>query len=215
MTDPILTVANLKLKFSGLGLSEFNFAVNTGQTLYMIGSNGIGKTQMIRAILGIGNYSGDIQVKPGTKIGYVPQKFYQNILLPIDVNSYIHLERKLDLELVDFYLQKFDILKVKTAQLSNLSGGQLQKVLLTKSLAMQPDLLILDEPLTALDLNGQKQLIDILTNINCTQIIVSHDLHSIMSHADQVLCLEHNKITDSPSSVSKLEPLMKPYRHDH
>ena len=115
--------------------------------------------------------------------------------------------------------------------LKNLSGGELQKVLLTRALLNKPNVLILDEPAQNLDVDGQMQLYKLIQEIHqeqkCAVLMVSHDLHRVMKESTQVLCLYHHICCEGlPESILKdeqfndlfadqIHELMATYEHHH
>jgi len=131
-------------------------------------------------------------------------------------------------------LSSYDIVfatPISNAPLKNLSGGELQKVLLTRALLNKPNVLILDEPAQNLDVDGQMQLYKLIQEIhqkqNCAVLMVSHDLHRVMKESTQVLCLYHHICCEGlPESILKdeqfndlfadqIHELMATYEHHH
>jgi zinc transport system ATP-binding protein len=177
-----------------------NFSIDQGEFVYLLGSNGSGKSTLIKSILNlIPIKSGNIKIfgnKPTQKIisqyfGYVPQYTYIDRKFPISVQEMIKLEchnaNSCQIS-VDEHLEILDALKLKNKKISDLSGGEFQKILIARALVTDPEILILDEPTNNLDKATQKALIKLLGRINKelqkTIILVTHD-HSIAEESEQ------------------------------
>ena len=198
----------------------------------LLGPNGAGKSSLIKVLLGvIKQDSGDITYTDNIRLGYTPQTFSANPFIPISVKDFLTLNQKLDSE---FMLKTFELTGIKDllkSPLKNLSGGELQKVLLTRALLNKPNVLILDEPAQNLDVDGQMQLYKLIQDIhqqqNCAVLMVSHDLHRVMKESTQVLCLYHHICCEGlPESILKdekfndlfadqINDLMATYEHHH
>lgn len=189
-------------------LYDISLTVNLNQIITILGPNGAGKSTLVKIILGlIQPTTGTIKRASDLTIGYVPQSINLNPTLPITVKRFMQLNKQ---------LSQIDIHKtlslVKTEYLINrsmhqLSGGELQRVLLAQALAKRPKLLILDEPTQGVDVNGQVLLYDLIINakneFNCGVLMVSHDLHLVMAKTDEVICLNHHICcSGTPASVS-------------
>ncbi|OTQ77855.1 zinc ABC transporter ATP-binding protein ZnuC [Gilliamella apis] len=189
-------------------LYDISLTVNLNQIITILGPNGAGKSTLVKIILGlIQPTTGTIKRASDLTIGYVPQSINLNPTLPITVKRFMQLNKQ---------LSQIDIHKtlslVKAEYLINrsmhqLSGGELQRVLLAQALAKRPKLLILDEPTQGVDVNGQVLLYDLIINakneFNCGVLMVSHDLHLVMAKTDEVICLNHHICcSGTPASVS-------------
>ena len=115
-------------------------------------------------------------------------------------------------------------LSLKHSQLSTLSGGEIQRVMLARALLIQPDLLVLDEPMQGVDVLGQEDLYQLIGKIRdthgCAILLVSHDLHLVMAASDEVICLNtHICCSGHPAHVTadpKYQQLfVAPYKHSH
>lgn len=200
----MLKVSNLSVNLSGREvLSDVSFTVAKGELAALIGPNGAGKTTLLRAILGVQKITaGSIQC--ATKnLGYVPQRHDFAWDFPITV---------FDVVLTAFTTGKTMFRSVSAAQLAaaqtallrtgmgqfakrpvgELSGGQRQRVLIARALAAQPQLLLLDEPFTGLDLPtaaALQQLLQQLTAEGHTVLMVTHDLIEAQAHCDRLILL--------------------------
>jgi zinc transport system ATP-binding protein len=213
----ILEVKNLSIFYGqSQAVKDISFIINKGDFIGIAGPNGSGKTTLVKAILnllpikqGQINILGTdiINFKNWEKIGYLPQKSTSiNNLFPARVNEIIMLgllsTKKLmkrinkdDLKKVDNILNDLDINEFKYSMLSELSGGQQQKVLLARALVSEPEILIFDEPSTALDPNSRESFFELLKKINqeknITIILITHDTGYIGSYANKLLYLDH------------------------
>jgi len=233
MSDALITLNNISLSHNGKNvLDDVSFKLHKGEFVTLIGPNGAGKSSLIKILLGvIKQDSGDITYKDKVRLGYTPQTFSANPFIPISVKDFLTLNQKIDSE---FMFKTFELTGIKDllqSPLKNLSGGELQKVLLTRALLNKPNVLILDEPAQNLDVDGQMQLYKLIQDIhqqqNCAVLMVSHDLHRVMKESTQVLCLYHHICCEGlPESILKdekfndlfadqINDLMATYEHHH
>ena len=233
MSDALITLNNISLSHNGKNvLDDVSFKLHEGEFITLIGPNGAGKSSLIKVLLGvIKQDSGDIKYTDNIRLGYTPQTFSANPFIPISVKDFLTLNQKLD---SGFMLKTFELTGIKDllkSPLKNLSGGELQKVLLTRALLNKPNVLILDEPAQNLDVDGQMQLYKLIQDIhqqqNCAVLMVSHDLHRVMKESTQVLCLYHHICCEGlPESILKdekfndlfadqINDLMATYEHHH
>lgn len=196
-------------KFDNLLLmDEISFTLNKAEITTLVGQNGAGKTTLIRFILGLENYdSGQVIVRDGIKIGYVPQKIDFNFSMPLTSMGLLQIltPNGLDKEFFD-YRDLIDIEPIQNQDISRVSGGQLQKLMLIGTLMNKPDLIILDEPTQFLDLASQQNFYRILgevkNKLGTTIFMISHDLFTVMRNSDQVICLNgHVCCSGKPSDV--------------
>ncbi|CAL4042953.1 Zinc import ATP-binding protein ZnuC [Buchnera aphidicola (Tetraneura ulmi)] len=190
-------------------LSNISFLIKSNKIVTVIGSNGAGKSTLVRTILGLVKPSvGTIKFLKPVRIGYVPQKLYFRVPFPITVNRFMKLFKSLNYSYSNFIIEKLKISHLKNHLIQELSGGELQKVLLARSLLNNPNFLILDEPTQGLDINGQIFLYHIINKIKkklkCSILMISHDLNLVMARTDEVICLNnHICCSGTPDVVSK------------
>ena len=176
-------------------VDNISFKLNKGEITTLIGQNGAGKTTLAKIILGQEKYnSGELLIKPNIKIGYVPQKLDFGFNMPITAKGLLKTlaPNGIDYDLID--LEEFTgYNKIKNQDISNISVGELQKLLLVGTLMSKPDLLILDEPTQFLDVTSQQEFYQILRELKeklgITIFMISHDLFTVMKNSDQVICL--------------------------
>ncbi len=190
-------------------LDDISFRMEPGQITTVIGPNGAGKSSLVGIVIGLNtHFSGRIDRKPGLRMGYLPQKSRINPLMPITVNRLMSLTQKAsDSELLTA-LEKTSAAHLRNRQVRDLSGGEMQRVMLARTLLGQPDLIVLDEPTAGVDITGEAQMFDLIAQIrdeiHCSVLMVSHGLHLVMSKTDQVLCLNrHLCCSGKPESVSR------------
>ena len=198
----------------------------------IIGPNGAGKSVLLECLMGsFQPDSGEIKKRENLSVGYIPQNFNPESSMPISVKRFLTLKRKsTPKELIDIS-KETNISEILEKNLSNLSGGELQKVLLARSLLTEPELLILDEPAQNLDIKNQLNFYNLLTRIyqkrELSILMVSHDLHMVMSSTRQVICLYHHVCcSGEPQTVAKdpefislfgndMTKMMSVYQHTH
>ena len=205
--------------------------VKRGEIVTLIGPNGSGKTTTAKIALGIyKNIEGKVS-KFTNNIGYVPQKISIDWTLPIRVVDFMLLTQNLDDEEISNALKLTGVEHLKNNNLSNLSGGEFQRVLIARAIAKNPDLLVLDEPVQGVDFKGEISLYELIKEIsekiNCGILLISHDLHVVMSSTDYVVCLNgHVCCSGTPQSVAnnnkyqelfgdRASTILSVYEHKH
>ncbi len=193
----------------------------------IVGPNGAGKTTLLLALLGKIKYTGSISINSiddGVKpvIGYVPQRMDFDRNIPVTVLEFMAMGlQKKPLWLGVKKKCRQDCEEVLAAvhashlidrRVGNLSGGELQRILLALALQTKPELLVLDEPDTGVDFHGGQIFCELLEDLRATkgftQIMVSHDLGTITQHSTHVICMNHSVIAEgSPQEVITPEVL--------
>jgi len=188
-------------------LSGVNITVHAGEIVTLIGPNGAGKTTLVRALLGVlAPSAGEIWRRPGLRIGYLPQRMHVEPTLPLTVRRLLTLARGGGESPVRAALEEVGAEHLERALLSDLSGGEFQRVLMARALVRDPQLVILDEPVQGVDVAGQLELYELIAHIRsvhgCGVLLISHDLHLVMAATDRVVCLNrHVCCTGHPESV--------------
>ncbi len=200
-------------------LKDINLHIHCGTLAAVIGRNGAGKTTLIRAIIGDVPHTGDIEFTihdaasirdPGKElqIGYVPQSLNIDKKTPLSVYDMIacyqgafpvFLKKTKGMEeKIRESLAVFDAEDLIDRQVCNLSGGQLQRILLAMAIMDEPDLLLLDEPVSGLDRTGMEVFYQTIAhlkeNYDLAVILVSHDLYYVAQYADQVILMDKGEI---------------------
>jgi zinc transport system ATP-binding protein len=183
-----------------------------GQTV-VIGPNGAGKSTLVRAILGEIGHSGEIRCSPPRpRFGYVPQRLDFDRHLPITVAEFMALGRsrwpvwlgvpgKARQEILA-RLETVRAAHLFGRPLGSLSGGESQRVFLARALMDDPEILVLDEPATGVDVSGEQLLCEILEGFKSdfTVLMVSHDLAAARAHGDWIVCLNRTVVAEGPPS---------------
>jgi zinc transport system ATP-binding protein len=215
MSVNIFSVERLSFQFNSLEvLSDISFSVNVGDYIGLVGPNGSGKTTLIRVILGLmkpkkGNISlfgvESWKFKEWYKVGYLPQRALFNPYFPATVKEIVSLGLvskrsffkgldKPEETMIVEAMRLMDVLDIKNKLIGDLSGGQQQRVLVARAIVNEPELLILDEPTTALDPETRERFFHTLQELNqnkkVTIILVTHDIGSIGKYASRLLYLD-------------------------
>lgn len=212
MTDPppLLSLEHVSLERAGRFLVEdVSLRVAVGEVVTLIGPNGAGKTTTVRLALGLEEPSrGTVTRAPGVVVGYVPQRLAVDRAMPLTVDTMLHMTPGLDRCALKRWRGEAGVESLGDASVHRLSGGELQRVLLTRALARNPDLLVLDEPTQNMDVPGQAALYALIRKardaLGCGVLMVSHDLHVVMAATDHVICLNgHVCCHGSPEHVRR------------
>ena len=185
-----------------------SFEINQGQIVTLIGPNGSGKTTTAKMILNIMSADEGLVKGNANRMAYVPQKINIDWTMPLRVIDFMKITSKLSNDQITESLTMTGVNKLLYNQIHSLSGGEFQRVLIARSIAKKPDLLVLDEPVQGVDFNGEIALYNLIkkisVNLNCGILLISHDMHFVMSTTDHVICLNgHICCSGSPSSVVK------------
>ena len=194
-----------------IGRSELlrgvDLEIRPHEVVSLIGPNGAGKTTLIRVLLGLLTPSaGRVSRRPGLVIGYVPQRMRLDPVLPLTVRRFLTIGRR-GVEIASV-LAAVGAGHLARASVHELSGGELQRVVLARALVRDPGLLLLDEPAQGVDFNGQLELYQLIERIRnergCGVLLVSHDLHVVMGATDRVVCLNrHVCCSGAPETVTR------------
>lgn len=220
-----IEIEDLNIKYNNISvLKDINLTIEDKEFVAIIGPNGGGKTTLLKAILGLVKPStGKIKIygsKPEDKnrsLGYVSQFTKFERTFPIDVFDVVLMGRlkssikvfnkysKADIEYTKNVMNKLDIYKLKDRQIGQLSGGQLQRVLIARALCMEPKLLLLDEPTASLDEKSKSNIYSILKDLNknMTILIVTHDVGFVFSYIDKVACLNQKLFYHGEPELNK------------
>ena len=231
--DPVLKVRDVCLSYHTLSgetpaLSHISFDLMPGEFLSIVGPSGCGKSTLLNLIAGlIEPECGSITLKGktvssgSTSVGYMLQKdhllewrsIYKNILLGLEIRGELTPEK---LAHAEELLHTYGLDRFRDARPPQLSGGMRQRAALIRTLVLEPELLLLDEPFSALDyqtrLNVSDDIGKILKSSGKPAILVTHDISEAISMADQVLVLSARpatvqKVVDIHLSVEKRTPL--------
>jgi len=219
--DKMLTLSNVSVGYNGINvIKNVNMHVNYNENLSIIGPNGCGKTTLLKAVANILPYSGEIEIA-GTSIKKMKHKeislriamltqmsgiyFSYTVFDTVMMGRYLHIKDKLlglpseaDKEAVLTCLDAVDLLEQKDRMITTLSGGQLQRVFLARTLVQEPEVILLDEPTNHLDLKYQIELVEYLKKwaSEGSRVVVGvmHDINLAMRLSDDILVLKDGEI---------------------
>lgn len=232
-SDTLISVSDLTVVRGGRRLvHNVSLSVSRGEIVTIIGPNGSGKSTTIKAILGILKPdTGSVTISSDTKIGYVPQKLDINWAMPLSVSRFMQLTQKHTDEAIDAALATTGVQSLKKRELIELSGGEFQRVLIARSMAAKPDVLVLDEPVQGVDFNAELEIYHLIAELRrshqCGVLLVSHDLHIVMAETDTVICMNGHVCCSGTPQVVTTSPEFRDlfgargaealavYRHNH
>lgn len=208
--DALFSARSLWLTRAGRAILQgVDIDIAEGEILTLIGPNGAGKTTLVRVLLGLERADrGTILRKRGLVVGYVPQRFEVDRAIPLTVGRFVQLGRRTADEEVERALADVGAEKLADRQICELSGGELQRVVLARALVGSPGVLVLDEPVRGIDNTGEAELYALIGRLRCERgfgvLLVSHDLHVVMAQSDRVICLNrHVCCSGVPQSVAQ------------
>lgn len=209
-------------------LQNISLQLNRGEITTLIGPNGAGKSTLVRIILGLLTPdAGSVIPAANLNIGYMPQKLNIDPTLPISTCRFLQLANTSH-RACQGALDSVGIGHLAATPVQKLSGGEMQRALLARAILRKPNLLVLDEPVQGVDVNGQnalyKMIGELSKNLDCAVLMVSHDLHIVMSATDQVICLNHHicchgrpeQVTQDPAYLDIFgQTAIYAHHHDH
>jgi ABC-type Mn2+/Zn2+ transport system ATPase subunit len=218
---PVLEVKDLTVRFNGnLALDRISFTIEKEAIIAVIGPNGSGKTTLLKAILGLVPCQGQVrlfsrplrQVLP--QVGYVPQRFAFDSSFPLTVEEFINLTcrtpEKLPLHGV---LDEVGMTEFKGKLIGELSGGQLQRVLLAHALLHRPRILFLDEATSGIDIEGQSDFYSTIQRLNrehgVTVMMVSHEISMVYKFTDRIICLNRDLVSHGETRIALTAEVLK------
>ncbi len=210
----MIVVKNVNFSYNSKPvLKDMNFSVGRGEIVFILGPNGSGKTTLLRCIAGILKPEGAVLVEGlenpsgrelAKKLAYVPQRSDTAFLTVFDIvllGRRPHMRfgpSKEDYEIVKEVISMLGLDELASRRVNELSGGELQKVMIARALAQKPKILLLDEPTNNLDVKNQIEIMNLLRKIACDRgisiICTMHDLNLASLYADRILMLKNGKI---------------------
>ena len=231
---PLLSASKLTIAYGETAiLDAVDFAIRPREIVTLIGPNGSGKTTLIRALLGLVPPSSGRIARGATRIGYVPQSFARDKSLPLTALRFTRSFGGGGKDEAMAALERTGVAHVAGRQLSSLSGGEMARVALARAILRKPELLVLDEPLSGVDIAGEAALYELIASmrdeLGAAILLVSHDLHVVMAAADHVVCLNRHvccegdakRVAEDPAFIALFGPnvaeqiALYTHRHDH
>ncbi len=216
----LISAANASVEASGRRILDgVTIDISPREIVTVIGPNGAGKTTLARLLLGlIPPAEGKVSRAPGLSVGYVPQRFKIEPTIPLTVERFMTLGVRASRALVLDRLAETGAAHIAQSQLIHLSGGEFQRVLLARALVANPQLLVLDEPVQAVDYVGAAQLYDLIDDIRnrrgCGILLISHDLHVVLGASDRVICLNRHICCEGvPTAVANHPEYVRLFGH--
>jgi zinc transport system ATP-binding protein len=228
----LLTVKNVSVRIEGKVIVEnLSFELGPSETLSILGPNGAGKTVLLKALLGLVPFSGEIVWDRLVRMGYVPQKIDADRHLPLTYNDLFESKCQIANVPIKQIAEVSRIVGLTEETLStpvgHLSGGYFQRGLIGFALIGKPNVLLLDEPTASIDEPGEEHIYDLIRRLQIeyklSVITVSHDLSFVYRYATRVLCLNKRSVCMGPPrealAPDVLANLYGPsfgyYVHDH
>lgn len=208
----LISAEGLVVRFGGTeALSGVSLAIEPGEIVTILGPNGSGKSTLLRALLGIVKPSaGRVTRAPGLRIGYVPQKLAVDRAMPMTARRFLSLPVAVGDAEAEAALARVGLEGLGGRQMSALSGGQFQRLMLARALLTRPQILILDEPTQGLDQPGEagfyRLIEEVRRDTGAAVLMVSHDLHVVMAASDRVICLNHHICCEGAPRVVSSAP---------
>ncbi|WP_025264027.1 metal ABC transporter ATP-binding protein [Wolbachia endosymbiont of Onchocerca volvulus] len=201
VNSSVLKIENLTLAYNNKKiLDDINLSMKKGDVVTILGPNGGGKTSLVKVVAGINkNYTGSVIFADDMRISYMPQNFSISSLMPVTVeylllNSFSKRLEK-NQSIITEVVRLVGISNILKRQVLEVSAGQTQLLLLARCLIAEPDLIILDEPVSAMDINARTKFYNIIGEIAKKRLIsilmTSHDLSSIVPCSDYIIYINH------------------------
>src|SRR5512138_1166420 len=231
--QPILDVKHLTVRYNGgVALEDINFHLHEGERVAVVGPNGAGKSTLFKVVSGVmPPTTGEVNIfgsrpRGHVCIAYVPQRTQVDWSFPVNVEDVVMMGRsaklgplnwphKKDWDIVHQALEKVELTHLASRQIGQLSGGQQQRMFIARALAQEAELMLMDEPLTGLDLPAQDGLFKVLDRLkqeNVTVMVATHDLDQAASHFDRIMLLNRHLVAfGNPGEVLHTDNLLQAF----
>lgn len=216
MTEqPLIRAEQLSHQFGNKQvLNTISLTLHANEIVTLIGPNGAGKSTLLKILLKLLTPTqGTVWHQPNLKIGFMPQKIHIDDALPLTVKRFLELglsrnaPKRNNTTILHETIETLSIGDLLNTPIQQVSGGEMQRILLARALLRSPQLLVLDEPVQGVDLKGQTELYHYINHIQqhlkCGILMVSHDLHIVMKNTNKVVCLnQHVCCSGHPQDIS-------------
>ena len=215
--DWILKVKNLSVMLDNQSIIEnLSFDVKKGDVLTILGPNGAGKSVLLKTLLGLLPYKGEIEWAKGIKIGYVPQRLPFIKDIPLNIKDFFRLKTSDEQEIKEILNSVGFMEAFLRKKIGDLSSGQFQRILIAWGLVGNPQALLFDEPMTGVDISAEETIYNLLAKLkeerDLTILLVTHDLSVVYQFSANVICLNRQAICyGPPQEVMTPESLRKLY----
>jgi len=218
---PVLEVKDLTVSFAGcLALNRVSFTIEKEAIIAVIGPNGSGKTTLLKAILGLVPCQGEVRLfsrplrQSLPQVGYVPQRFAFDKTFPLTVEEFINLTCRTPEKLpVHGVLEEVGMQEFKGKLIGELSGGQLQRILLAHAMLHRPRILFLDEAISGIDIEGQSDFYSTIQRLNrehgVTIMMVSHEISMVYKFTDRIICLNRDLVSHGETRTALTAEVLK------
>lgn len=223
MTQPVVELAHVFAGYGGvLALEDVSLEIAFGEFVALVGPNGGGKSTLLKVVLGLLEpRAGSVRVfgrpprEARRRLGYVPQAARFDRSFPISVRGLVEQARldgarllarpsAADRAAVEAALEEMRIAPLGRRPVAALSGGELQRALIARALAAEPEALLLDEPTASVDARMGETISELLVRLNerITLVVVSHDVGFVAAHAGRVACLNRTLVCHTPGALA-------------
>jgi zinc/manganese transport system ATP-binding protein/zinc transport system ATP-binding protein len=214
MSDALLTLQHVSVAYASQPVfADLDLCLTPGQFAALVGPTGGGKSTLLKLILGLLPCTqGSVYCRPQVTMGYVPQREMIDWRFPVTAEQVVLMGRyrqtsrwpwstRADRREVAALLDRLGLTPYARRHIRQLSGGQQQRIFLARALVARPQLLLLDEPTTGVDLKTQHDILHLLHELNregMTILLATHDLNTIASHVPWVICFQHGVVAQGP-----------------
>ena len=226
-SEAMITLDHVTCRYRGAPvLTDVDLSIDSSQFTGVVGPSGSGKTTLLRALLGtVQPVSGTVTRRPGLRVGYVPQVETVDWSFPVTVAECVLMARtsgrrlpwrsKQEAKEATEVLDRLGLLPYAGRHIRDLSGGQQQRVFIARALLGEPDLLLMDEPTSGVDVATRHDMLHLLRELHddgLAIVLTTHDLNGVASHLPHLVCLNNRVIgAGSPRDVLNVDVLERTY----